>query len=127
MLFSTVKIVPVGKRSDKKSPTKKAEEKRKSDDKDWELVPPDGGWGWLILGGSMLINLLVPGTVKSFGVLFAEFLQNYQDDDPTVTESSAAWIPALCYFLYSSLGKICSKKLFIDSLKNTNLVLTNSF
>lgn len=69
------------------------------DDKDWELVPPDGGWGWLVLAGSMLVNLLVPGTVKSFGVLFVEFLEAFD-----ATPSSAAWIPALCYFLYSSLG-----------------------
>lgn len=64
-----------------------------------ELVPPDGGWGWLILFGSMLVNILVPGTVKSFGVLFVDFLEVYE-----ATPAEAAWIPALCYFLYSSLG-----------------------
>lgn len=70
------------------------------DDDKYEMVPPDGGWGWLILLGSMLINILVPGTIKSFGVLFVEFLEAFQ-----ATPSAAAWIPALCYFLYSSLGK----------------------
>lgn len=70
------------------------------DENNWELIPPDGGWGWLILAGSMLVNLLVPGTVKSFGVLFMEFLEAF-DASP----STALWIPALCYFLYSSLGK----------------------
>lgn len=49
----------------------------------------------------MLVNLLVPGTVKSFGVLFVEFLEAF-DASP----STALWIPALCYFLYSSLGKL---------------------
>lgn len=62
-----------------------------------------GGWGWLILAGSMLVNLLVPGTVKSFGVLFMEFLEAF-DASP----STALWIPALCYFLYSSLGPLSS-------------------
>lgn len=88
-------------------------------------VLSDGGFGWLVLAGSMLVNLLVPGvyrvirgdvekfrqhffnkfdllflgTVKSFGVLFMEFLEAF-DASP----SSALWIPALCYFLYSSLG-----------------------
>lgn len=66
---------------------------------DEELVPPDGGWGWLVLLGSMLVNILVPGTVKSFGVLFVEFLEVFQ-----ASPTAAAWIPALCYFLYSSLG-----------------------
>ncbi|XP_065077011.1 monocarboxylate transporter 12 [Ochlerotatus camptorhynchus] len=73
------------------------------DDDDYELVPPDGGWGWLVLAGSMLVNILVPGTIKSFGVLFVEFLEAFQ-----ATPSSAAWIPALCYFLYSSLGPLSS-------------------
>ncbi|XP_055616240.1 monocarboxylate transporter 12 [Toxorhynchites rutilus septentrionalis] len=73
------------------------------DDDDYELVPPDGGWGWLVLAGSMLVNILVPGTIKSFGVLFVEFLEAFQ-----ASPSSAAWIPALCYFLYSSLGPLSS-------------------
>ncbi|XP_053682385.1 monocarboxylate transporter 12-B [Sabethes cyaneus] len=72
-------------------------------DDDYELVPPDGGWGWLVLAGSMLVNILVPGTIKSFGVLFVEFLEAFQ-----ASPSAAAWIPALCYFLYSSLGPLSS-------------------
>ncbi|XP_077283467.1 solute carrier family 16 member hermes [Arctopsyche grandis] len=70
---------------------------------EWILVPPDGGYGWLVLAGAMLVNILVPGTVKSFGVLFVEFLDVF-DAGP----AAAAWIPALCYFLYSSLGPISS-------------------
>ncbi|XP_062536140.1 monocarboxylate transporter 12 [Armigeres subalbatus] len=70
---------------------------------DYEMVPPDGGWGWLVLAGSMLVNILVPGTIKSFGVLFVEFLEAFQ-----ASPSTAAWIPALCYFLYSSLGPLSS-------------------
>ena len=75
-----------------------AEENEKKMDK-WKLVPPDGGWGWLVLFGSTLVNVLVPGTVKSFGVLFVEFLEAFE-----ASPAAAAWIPALCYFLYSSLG-----------------------
>lgn len=67
---------------------------------EWEYVPPDGGWGWLVLLGSTLVNILVPGTVKSFGVLFLEFIEVFE-----ATQREAAWIPSLCYFLYSSLGK----------------------
>lgn len=69
----------------------------------WKLVPPDGGWGWLVLFGSTLVNVLVPGTVKSFGVLFVVFLENFE-----ASTAAAMWIPALCYFLYSSLGPVSS-------------------
>lgn len=72
---------------------------KNNDKKDWKLVPPDGGWGWLVLLGATMVNVLVPGTVKSFGVLFVEFLEVFQ-----ASPATAAWIPALCYFLYSSLG-----------------------
>lgn len=67
-------------------------------------MPPDGGYAWLVLFGAMLVNILIPGgAIKSFGILFVEFLEN-MDATPT----SASWIPALCYFLYSSLGPLSS-------------------
>lgn len=62
-------------------------------------MPPDGGWGWLVLFGATLVNILIPGTIKSFGVIFVEFQAAYK-----TTPEKAAWIPGLCYFLYSSLG-----------------------
>ncbi|XP_066259091.1 monocarboxylate transporter 5-like [Euwallacea similis] len=67
------------------------------------LVPPDGGWGWLVLFGATLVNILVPGTIKSFGVLLVEFREAF-----AATPSQEMWIPSLCYFLYSSLGPISS-------------------
>ncbi|EFA11506.1 monocarboxylate transporter 9 [Tribolium castaneum] len=79
-----------------------AEKDEKKMDK-WKLVPPDGGWGWLVLFGSTLVNVLVPGTVKSFGVLKVEF-----EDALNATPDDAAWVAAICYFLYSSLGPLSS-------------------
>ncbi|XP_030376737.1 monocarboxylate transporter 13 [Scaptodrosophila lebanonensis] len=76
---------------------------KKDDSSEYDLVPPDGGWGWLVLFGSMMVNILIPGTIKSFGVLFIEFLEAFQ-----ASQTKAAWIPALCYFLYSSLGPVSS-------------------
>lgn len=73
-----------------------------SENGDFEVVyvVPDGGWGWMVLFGSILVNILIPGTVKSFGILFVEFLEVF-DASP----AAAAWIPALSYWLYSSMGK----------------------
>ncbi|KAJ8941426.1 hypothetical protein NQ318_016058 [Aromia moschata] len=69
----------------------------------WKLVPPDGDWGWLVLFGATMVNVLVPGTIKSFGVLFVEFMEAFNS-----SPAEGMWIPALCYFLYSSLGPISS-------------------
>jgi hypothetical protein len=34
----------------------------------YELVPPDGGYAWLVLCGAMVVNILIPGgAIKSFG------------------------------------------------------------
>ncbi|XP_015514674.2 monocarboxylate transporter 13 isoform X1 [Neodiprion lecontei] len=82
----------------------RANGKVKSAPAEGELVPPDGGWGWLVLLASVTVNVLIPGTIKSFGVLFVEFLEVFNDSSP----AAAAWIPALCYFLYSSLGPLSS-------------------
>nr|XP_012235399.1 PREDICTED: uncharacterized protein LOC105679747 isoform X2 [Linepithema humile]XP_012235400.1 PREDICTED: uncharacterized protein LOC105679747 isoform X2 [Linepithema humile] len=76
-------------------PTKKA---RKT-----KMVPPDGGWGWVVLFSALIVNFLIPGTVKSFGVLFVEFLHVFK-----ASSTAASWMPALCYFLYSSLGPLSS-------------------
>lgn len=76
----------------------------RADEDKYEMVPPDGGYAWLVLFGAMLVNILIPGgAIKSFGILFVEFLEN-MDATPT----AASWIPALCYFLYSSLGPLSS-------------------
>ena len=65
------------------------------------LQPPDGGWGWVILVAAISVNVMIPGTIKSFGVLLVEFLKVFE---VSLTETS--WMPALCYFCYSSFGNV---------------------
>ncbi|CAH2083411.1 unnamed protein product [Euphydryas editha] len=72
-------------------------------ERDWEMVPPDGRWGWCVLVGATLVNILIPGTIKSFGVLLVEFNDVFHS-----SASASSGIVALCYFLYSSLGPISS-------------------
>ncbi|CAG9790453.1 unnamed protein product [Diatraea saccharalis] len=72
-------------------------------ERDWEMVPPDGKWGWCVLVGATLVNILIPGTIKSFGVLLVEFNDVFHS-----SPSAASGIVALCYFLYSSLGPLSS-------------------
>lgn len=39
------------------------------------VVPPDGGWGWVIVAASFMCNLFVDGIIFSFGV----FLNDISD------------------------------------------------
>lgn len=121
-----VKIPSISEESNQKPLSKLQNRDASKTGDNWEFVPPDGGkqfvsgiffstfhslfffiffpregWGWLVLAGSTLVNILIPGTVKSFGVLFMEFLEAFDASPKT-----ALWIPALCYFLYSSLGLV---------------------
>lgn len=33
------------------------------------IVPPDGGWGWVVMISSMMCNMVVDGIVFSSGIL----------------------------------------------------------
>lgn len=54
---STVKIIP----SQLERKPKNAIQDKSPPEKDWELVPPDGGWGWLILAGAFNSFSIRPG------------------------------------------------------------------
>lgn len=41
-----------------------------------KLVPPDGGWGWVVVLGSSLINLSTRSIEPSFGLLFGDLLKD---------------------------------------------------
>lgn len=69
----------------------------------YRYVPPDGGWGWMALLGTVIVNTLIPGLVKSFGVLYVEFINIFD-----ATPSSVSWIPAIAFALYNLLGPVAS-------------------
>ncbi|KAH9516555.1 hypothetical protein DERF_007290 [Dermatophagoides farinae] len=52
--------------------------------------PPDGGWGWMVVFASFIINLIADGVSLSFGVIFVE-LVNYFNE----SKSKTAWIGSL--------------------------------
>ena len=64
------------------------------------LAPPDGRWAWVVLAGSMVINVLIPGFIKSFGVLFDDVCEQF-DASP----AAVSWIPALSFFMYNFMGE----------------------
>ena len=41
----------------------------------YSYVAPDGGYGWIVVAASFLVNMIADGVTFSFGVMFEEFEQ----------------------------------------------------
>ncbi|XP_071523408.1 uncharacterized protein [Panulirus ornatus] len=65
------------------------------------LKAPDGGWGWLVAFGSLIICMLVLMITPCFGVLFFPFLMEMGTSSTTI-----AWIFNLQTFLLFMMGVI---------------------
>lgn len=51
---------------------------------------PDGGWGWVVVLSSFIISMIADGISFSFGLLYIEFLDEFQ-----ASKSTTAWIGSL--------------------------------
>lgn len=73
------------------------------DDEFSECQAPDGGWGWVIVFASFMINMIADGITFSFGIFNVEFLKYFGD-----TKGKTAWIGSI--FMASPLlsGPIAS-------------------
>lgn len=76
-----------------------------SDDEDEfsEIQAPDGGWGWVVVFASFMINMIADGITFSFGIFNVEFLKYFGD-----SKGKTAWIGSI--FMASPLlsGPIAS-------------------
>ena len=55
-----------------------------------QLHPPDGGWGWVVVAGSFVCQLLADGCAFSFGVIFVELLDYFGE-----SKGKTAWVGSL--------------------------------
>lgn len=62
------------------------------DESDDEKKPriPDGGWGWVVVLSSLFISMVADGISFSFGLLYVEFLNHFQE-----SKSVTSWIGSL--------------------------------
>ncbi|XP_026729879.1 monocarboxylate transporter 14-like [Trichoplusia ni] len=51
---------------------------------------PDGGWGWVVVLSSFIISMIADGISFSFGLLYIEFLEEFE-----ASKSTTAWIGSL--------------------------------
>ncbi|XP_012252164.2 monocarboxylate transporter 12 [Athalia rosae] len=83
--------------------------KKISRPKNPNLIPLDGGYGWVIVFGAFFVQFWVAGLVKSYGVLYVEVMETFKDSSASV----ASWIPAilscLCLALAPVTSMLCQK------------------
>ncbi|VDL58479.1 unnamed protein product [Hymenolepis diminuta] len=40
-------------------------------------VPPDGGWGWIVVAAAFLTNLIIDGICVSFGIMVTDLVEHF--------------------------------------------------
>ncbi|XP_076618891.1 monocarboxylate transporter 12-like isoform X2 [Colletes latitarsis] len=53
-------------------------------------LPPDGGWGYVVVLASFLIHVITDGVTYSFGVFYLEFLHYFQEG-----KGATAWVASI--------------------------------
>ncbi|KAM4715129.1 monocarboxylate transporter 12-B [Anableps anableps] len=55
-----------------------------------EIFPPDGGWGWIIVGSCFMVTVCTRAVTRCISIFFVEFQAHFEAD-----YSSTAWIHSL--------------------------------
>ena len=64
-------------------------------------VPPDGGWGWVVVLASFTCNLILDGIAYTFGVLLNPLVKDFKSDRATVS-----WVGSLLCGIYMLSGPL---------------------
>lgn len=63
------------------------------------IVPPDGGWGWVVMMAAFGCNVVVDGIIFSFGLVVTSLAEAF--DEPV---STVAWVASLLSGFYLLAG-----------------------
>ena len=61
------------------------------------VVPPDGGWGWVIVAASFFCNLVVDGIIFAFGMILSDIGNAFDESKAKV--SIVGSLLAGCYLM----------------------------
>ncbi|KAG0716397.1 Monocarboxylate transporter 14 [Chionoecetes opilio] len=67
------------------------------------VVPPDGGWGWVVVLASFMCNVVVDGIIFSCGMLLPYFKEEFG-----VSNSEVSWVSSLLGGFYLIVGPFVS-------------------
>lgn len=67
------------------------------------VVPPDGGWGWVVVFASFMCNLIVDGIIFSFGTFLESIAEEFH-----VTKADVTLIGSLMSGFYLMVGPFAS-------------------
>ncbi|XP_048256718.1 monocarboxylate transporter 12-like [Haliotis rufescens] len=70
---------------------------------DIDIPALDGGWGWVVLVGCFTINFISDGCAYSFGVLYTELLDYFQE-----SKSKTSWVGSLFFSVPLLCGPVSS-------------------
>ncbi|GBP93669.1 Monocarboxylate transporter 12 [Eumeta japonica] len=68
-----------------------------------EARPPDGGWGWVVVFASFMVNLIADGITFSFGVFYVHFLEYFGEG-----KGKTAWIGGIFMAMPLLSGPVAS-------------------
>ncbi|KAL3217246.1 hypothetical protein MRX96_006144 [Rhipicephalus microplus] len=74
-----------------------------SDGRCRRATPPDGGWGWVVVFASFMINLIADGVSMSFGILFVDLIDYFEQ-----SKGKTAWVGSLYLSMPLLTGPIAS-------------------
>lgn len=47
-------------------------------------LPPDGGWGWVVVAAAFITNLIIDGICVSFGIMVNDLVDHFEAPVATV-------------------------------------------
>ena len=65
------------------------------------VLPPDGGWGWVVVACAFFTNFMVDGTIYTFGLFLGDLAKHYNKP-----ESALALANSVLCATYYLTGKV---------------------
>lgn len=66
-------------------------------------VPPDGGWGWVVVFASFMVNFIADGVSLSFGILFIDFVEYFES-----SKAKTSWVGSIFLSMPLLAGPVAS-------------------